>query len=393
MQIDQAADRFRTAHQSRRDELIRLRQVFVPDFDCAMLAEACATAAGDASLRWNGALFRPEEIITQTIPCGTEPECYALLASDGSQIMPDRHRPVLFALIQIACACVAYGCNGSHSPELEAALEFAGEKDTRLLSEDELFRPDLDDIMSAGEIAAERDLREIEVLAERCEAFDRAGVQAVALADGALVPFSLLNDMRLRPDDRRLARFKAALGRLKQSKAIVAGYIARPSSNAIVRACALAGVPAHEVAGGLRRGEYRPHLVVDRHLLETVIPRYHRSACFTPNWTINAAEYLGRDGHTMRAIYLNVGPDKPEIARVEMPAWCADIASLDILTGILARHCRMGCGYPLCLKAAHEEAVLTRQDQREIESRLQLELQRTGMISTPSPKQESKDRH
>ncbi|MGQ9816320.1 MAG: DNA double-strand break repair nuclease NurA, partial [Candidatus Roseilinea sp.] len=163
-------------------------------------------------------------------------------------------------------------------------------------------------------------------------------------------------------------------------------------SNAIAQSCKLAGVPYQDAAAAVRRGDDRARLVLDRHLLERVLPAGHRTACFTPTWTINGAEYLGRDGHTMRAFYLNVGRDKPEIARVELPAWCADAASLDALTGILDRHCRMGGGYPFILKAAHEEAVLTRQDQREIERRLQSELQEQGVMAAPSAKQESKDK-
>lgn len=392
-QIDRAADRFRSAETARREQLDRLLQVFTPGFDADALTAACVAVASDTSLRWNGALFNLGEPINRTIPFGAEPARYALLASDGSQIMPDRHRPVLFALIQIACACVVYGCHADESPALVGAVRLAQEKDIRMMGEDELFRAGADDIVSAGEIALERDLREIEVLAERCEAFHRAGARVIALADGALVPFSLLNDARLRAGDRRLARFTAALGRLRDAGALVAGYIARPGSNAIAQTCALAGVPWQDAAAAVRRGDDRARLALDRHLLERALPSQHRTACFTPTWTINGKDFLGRDAHTMRAFYINVGRDRPEIARVELPAWCADSADLNALTAILGRHCLMGGGYPFILKAAHEEAVLTRQDQREIERRLQSELQRRGVMTTPSPKQEAKDKH
>ncbi len=391
-QIDQTANRFRSAHAARREQMDRLLQVFTPDFDANALTAACVAVSSDTSLRWNGALFNLGEAINHPVPCGEEPEQYALIASDGSQIMPDRHRPVLFALIQIACACVVYGCHTDDSPALAGAVHLAQEKDIRMLGENELFREDSDDIVGAGEIALERDLREIEVLAERCEAFHQAGVRVIALADGALVPFSLLNDARLRPGDKRLARFIAALSRLREAGALVAGYIARPGSNALAQTCALAGVPYQDAAAAVRRRDDPARLVLDRYLLERALPGRHRTACFTPTWTINSADSLGRDGHTMRAFYLNVGRGKPEIARVELPAWCADTASLNALTGVLDRHCLMGGGYPFILKAAHEEAVLTRQDQREIERRLQSELQRQGVMTMPSPKQEAKDR-
>ncbi len=391
-QIDQTANRFRSAHTARREQMDRLLQVFRPGFDTDALTAACVAVSSDTGLRWNGALFNLGEAINHPVPCGKEPEQYALIASDGSQIMPDRHRPVLFALIQIACACVVYGCRKDDSPALAEAVRRAGDKDIQMIGEDALLRDDSDDIVSAGEIALERDLREIEVLAERCEAFHQAGVRVIALADGALVPFSLLNDARLRPGDTRLARFIAALSRLREAGALVAGYIARPGSNALAQTCALAGVPYQDAAAAVRRRDDRARLVLDRHLLEHTLPARHRTACFTPTWTINSADFLGRDNHTMRAFYLNVGRGKPEIARVELPAWCADTDNLNALSGIIDRQSRLGQGYPFILKAAHEEAVLTRQDQREIERRLQNELQQQGLLSTPSPKQEAKDR-
>lgn len=392
-QISQTTSRFRAAETARREQIERLLRVFTPEFDADALTAACLAVSSDSSLRWNGALFNLGEPVNRPIPFGDEPAQYALLASDGSQIMPDRHRPVLFAVIQIACACVVYGRRADDSPALAEAIRLAREKNIQMMGESELLRDGSDDIVSAGEIALERDLREIEALAERCEAFQRAGLRVIALADGALAPFALLNDARLRAGDRRLARFTAALGRLRQAGAIVAGYIARPGSSALAQTCALAGVPYQEAASAARREDARARLVLDRHLLERALPARHRTACFTPTWTINGADFLGRDGHTMRAFYINVGDNKPEIARVELPAWCADAASLDALTGALDRHTRMGGGYPFILKAAHEEAVLSRQDQREIERRLQSELQREGVLTSPSPKQKAKDEH
>ncbi|MCS7061723.1 MAG: DNA double-strand break repair nuclease NurA [Anaerolineae bacterium] len=391
-QIDRATERVRSAEAARRIELERLRQVFAPAFDGAMLTAACVAVAGDVSLRWNGALFNLEEGINRFIPFGEEPKRYVLLASDGSQIMPDRHRAVLFAVIQIACACIPYGIQADVSPTLTQALALADERDVRILAEDELIRPGADEILSSGEIALERDLREIEVLAERCERFWRAGAPVIALADGSLVPFALLNDGRLRPGDARLSRLITALDRLRESKAIVAGYIARPSSDALVQTCRLAGVQETDAPAFIRRAGNLPRALLDRHVLEAVLPFGHRTACFTPTWTLNGPDYLGRAHHTMRAFYLNVGRGRPEIARVELPEWCADPASLNTLTGTLGRHCRMGGGYPFILKAAHERAVLTRQDQHEIERRLHSELQRQGMFAIPSSKQEAKEK-
>jgi hypothetical protein len=376
--ISQAAGQLRASRDARQGDLAGLRRAFAPDFDAAALAAACQVAAA-AKGRWNGALFTHGEAVNQQFAFGREPDDYALVASDGSQIMPDRHKPVLYAMLQVACASIVYG-------QANGRIDSATTRDVRLLFEDELYDDDTGELIAPGELATERDLREIEALAARCEALAAAGLPVVALADGALVPFALLNDARLRPGDRRLARFAEALGRLREAGATVAGYIARPNSNALARACALAGAPAGEA-----RADSAPRGLLDRHLLEGVLRPGHRSAKFQPCWTVNGDEFLGRRGHAMLAFYLEVGAGRPEIARVELPAWCASSERLDALTGILARHARIGGGYPFCLKAAHEEAVITRQDQREIEARIQLEMAEHGLLAVPSPKQEAKD--
>jgi hypothetical protein len=373
--ISEAAGRLRSNRDARARDVASLRRALEPDFDASALAAACLAAAAGAKKSWNGALFTHGEDINRQFACGREPDDYALVASDGSQIMPDRHKPVLYAMLQVACACIIYG-------QASGRIDSATTRDARLLFEDELYDADTGELIAPGELATERDLREIEALAARCETLAAAGLRTIALADGALIPFVLLNDSRLRPGDRRLARFAEALGRLRDAGAVVAGYIARPNSNAVARACALA-------VGA--RDEPAPPGLLDRHLLEGVLKPGWRGARFQPCWTVNGDEFLGRRGHTMLAFYLDVGAGRPEIARVELPAWCASAEQLDALTGVLARHARIGGGYPFCLKAAHEEAIITRQDQREIDARIQFEMAEQGMLAMPSPKQEAKD--
>ena len=48
-------------------------------------------------------------------------------------------------------------------------------------------------------------------------------------------------------------------------------------------------------------------------------------------------------------------------------------------------------GYPFILKAAHEEAVVTKEDQREIEAALEQALLERGIQPRTSPKQSAKD--
>jgi hypothetical protein len=166
----------------------------------------------------------------------------------------------------------------------------------------------------------------------------------------------------------------------------------------VARACALVDVPAvassdeTRLREAVRKAEQDIRGILDRHVLELVLPPSRRTALFEPTWLINGTQYLGQFGHTMRSCYVNVGTTRSLIARLEMPAWCANTGSVGVLSAVIGRHARMGGGYPLCLKAAHEEAVLSYGDEREIDQAIERGLVDQGILATPSSKQEAKDK-
>ena len=94
--------------------------------------------------------------------------------------------------------------------------------------------------------------------------------------------------------------------------------------------------------------------------------------------------------------YLNVGrPGHPYLARVELPQWVAcDPAAVDLLHVALVAQCRqMGARpYPYALHRAHEVAVVSFDEKRQLEEMIALELRRQGLgIEGTSFKQANKD--
>jgi hypothetical protein len=399
-QIQGMAIRFAEARESRAQRVARLRRVFEPGFDMATLESALATISSQTSVRWTGAHLTAGERINQFYEAGIEPMSFALIATDGSQIMPDRHKAVQYAAIQAASACIVYG-KAIESEQLAQAHAASKQKKMSFMDEQQLFDEDGEPV-SAGEINTERDLQEIELMADLCECFRKAGVQPVAVADASIIPFALLNEPFVKNNTRRAAqlleRITRALERMRASQSIIAGYIDRPNSNALARTCSLADVPStalsHEqrLRDALRRVAQDVRGITDRLLLEPILPAGHRTAMFEPAWLVNGPAYLGHAGHTMKACYLNVGTGRPAVVRIEMPEWCADAASVDILTGVMQRHANMGAGYPLILKAAHEEAVLTANDEAGIDLMIERGMIDLGILAMPSQKQEAKDK-
>jgi len=388
-QLDELTGKARAEAQARETAAEKLRRIFAPSFEADRWVAACAIASRLENVAWNGAMFNLGEPVNAFVPFGAEPQTYALLSADGSQILPDRHKPAPYYLIQVAGACIAYGGNEANSD----AIRQTEQKNTELVSDPARLYDARGEIIRPGEIANERDLREIEWLADQCESLSRAGWQVMAIADGQIVPFVLLNDA-LPPRKQReiLDRLTRALDRIQSSGAWLAGYIDRPNSNALVHAAALANVAPDDVsAERVRKSEEGAAGVFDRHILENVLPAGRRTALFEPTWQVNAK--LGV--HAMRACYANFGDGSdvghPVIARLELPEWCARAHVLGAVCGAMRRHAHMGAGYPFILKAAHEAALVSKDDQKQIDELVQQSLIEAGVFATSSYKQEAKD--
>lgn len=383
-QIERVTEMTVAARAQRVQSLAGLTRFFAAEFDVqAWQAKLEAALAADAKM--SVAQFSPDEMANSHYGFGNEPTQYVLLCSDGSQILPDRHKPALFGLIHVACVSFVYGA--TPMPALDAALAYCEQREVRLLGEDALYDAD-GELKPTSEISTERDLLEIEALAARAQAFHKAGLRVLALADGAIMPFSLLSErMPEKVALEQAKRIGAALDQLRDCGAIIAGYIDRPNSNALLKAIALGMGTPLKTAG---RGSAEWAGVFDRQLIEMVLPPSRRTALFNPNWQSIGAQRLDYAGHGMQCCYANMAIDaSPEIVRIEMPTWCAD--EIATVLAVAQRHSRMGNGYPFCLKAAHENAVITKDDQGEVEYALLHALTQRGLISVTSAKQSAKD--
>jgi len=402
-QLRQMAVRSAEGRKTRDQQVTRLRRIFAPEFDASeasALESAIAAVTQLSTVKWAGARFTSNEVINQFYPTGTEPEDYALIATDGSQIMPDRHKAVQYAAIQAAAAGIVYG-HAAIPDRLPEALAAIKRKPITFKDETQLY-DDAGELISPGEINTERDLMEIELLATLCETLHAAGLRPIAVADASIVPFALLNEQFVRNSPRRAAelleRIIGALNRMRACKAIVGGYIDRPNSNALTRTCALADAPIEALTDKrrlsdlLKRSDQNIRGISDRYLLEPLLQPSMRTALFEPTWLVNGPSYLGQSGHTMMCCYLNVGSARPAIVRIEMPEWCSDANSVGSMTKVMERHANMGGGYPLILKAAHEEAVLSPSDERAIDHMIERGMIEEGILAMPSFKQEAKDK-
>ncbi|MFH1906421.1 MAG: DNA double-strand break repair nuclease NurA [Chloroflexota bacterium] len=313
-----------------------------------------------------------------------------LLAADGSQIAPDRHAAVLYSLVNVGALVMELG--SGKAPQVFT--------DSSLLYDDEIYAQHLlgtDTGMLTGEaIEMRRDIAERRKLLELAGqvtggALSLSKGPCVALTDGPVELWGA-KDGGAEEYRRNLEIHKSILSQLQAKNVTVAGYVDKPGADLVVRLLEIAVLSSDEEYKEIRK-QHSLRGVTDRWLYNSLLKGGHRSSVFGLQ-SGSRAHYTG--DLTLHFLYLNVGDEKhPALVRVEIPKWVADDKEkLDLLHAVLLQQCRiMGAKpYPYILHRAHEVAVVTYEDRKQVEQMLQMELRRAGgEVEEESSKQSAKD--
>ncbi|MFP4227262.1 MAG: DNA double-strand break repair nuclease NurA [Salinivenus sp.] len=313
------------------------------------------------------------------------PTPITVVATDGSQIYPDRHVDPLYFLLNVSKVAFQYGTQ--ESPLLEAVPRLRFED---VLSDhvDERLRSLTTDLVSAL-----RDEMELEHLLETARVAAVEGRPLLALADGTLIRWMIrgMNDEAL--EEALIARYTDYLQSFRDEQRPLASYISMPATTEVVNLLRfiVGELEAPELDLDLEAPDAPPlDGLLDRHLFEARLQEGERSATYGSVSHIQSAYPPGTE---VCYFYLRVpsATGTGEIARVELPRWVADDASLcDRVHATVLRECEKGEGYPLILSEAHEQAVI-RGPEREAFFRLvERRLQRAGLSYTASRKRRSK---
>ncbi|MDW8316511.1 MAG: DNA double-strand break repair nuclease NurA [Anaerolineae bacterium] len=328
---------------------------------------------------WRGAEpLEPRLDVYHPLP---EPLPATLMASDGSQIYPDPHAAALYYLLNVGAIVLRQGSGQAPQVTTRSRLVF---------DEAELY-DEVDRLVSTDQVNAQRDLWELELLAELAaqERERSAGSQPlVALSDG---PLLLWMPQRLTDVEqaRRVEMFAQALAALQRAGAVPLGYVDRPRSANVVRLLHLAELPADAITTAALRSNRFAGLS-DR-LLFRDLPAGHRTALFAATSEINRS--YAAQGQRICFCYVNMAAgqaDRPIIVRVEAPEWAATAPGrLDAALAAVRADCRLA-GYPYVLARAHELAVVRRHEQEALDAMVQVEMIRHGLAPAPSDKQAQK---
>ena len=291
----------------------------------------------------------PLRALPQTDPRGCHtapprPATVTVVATDGSQIFPDRHVEPACYLLNIGRVALHYGTLDPPLIAAEPTLRYR-QQDLDSLTED-------DDPTSAPDFTAEvvsalRDELELQWLFDTAHDERRSGRPVVALADGTLIRWMLRGMKNRALEDVLIGRYVAQLERFRQGGIPVAAYVSRPGNAEVVNLLRLhRGEPDWDVAPDSLRG------LLDRHLFAEMLAPGQRSALF-----LSRSKVLDQYGpHRIAAFYVHVGV---EVGRVEMPEWATQQDGwVDLVHAVVLDQAEKGGGYPIVLQEAHERAVV-----------------------------------
>ena len=328
------------------------------------------------TLRVPWLMAEPLEDPAAMVDPGERPTPMTAVATDGSQIYPDRHIEPLVYLLNISEIAFQYGTRerpvmssqthvGSGNPEVAAAG--VGRTGTDL-------------------VAALRDEMELEALFSLAEKVRRPARPILCMVDGTLIRWML---QRIEPEMQKavlIERYAALLARFRKRGIALCSFISMPGSTEVVN-----------LLRGLR-GETRERRedsfagILDRRLFGPLLDPWQRTAVFaSESHVLRTYQPQDRICFFYTKVMTRLGA--AEIARVELPHWVAgDAHLLELVHAAVVSECRKGNGYPMILAEAHEHAVIRRNDRTLFYHMVERALARHNLRQTTSRKSVAKQR-
>jgi hypothetical protein len=362
----------RRKKKEERQELARnLLTTYASELDF-LRSKVDAAKQADANLRCALPLTEP---LASSHPARDAASDAVLIAADGSQILPDRHEAVQFGLINVGA--IILKSNSGEAPQIST--------DSQLLFDHELYTET--GSVSQDDIEFSRDIAERKKLLELAK--EQQG-KLIALTDG---PVEIWGAKSADEGEyqRTLNEHKSILSQLQSRGVTVAGYVDKPGADLLIRLLELTLLDVEQMKEVRKQHPLRG--VTDRWLFSGLLKSGERSAVFAIQ-SSSRVRYTG--SLSLYFFYLNVGGEKhPAIARVEIPEWVAkDEDKLNLLHSALIQQCKiMGARpYPYILHRAHEIAVVSFEEKKQIAQMLQqMQLSNQEPLDEISSKQSAKN--
>lgn len=320
-------------------------------------------------------------------PAPERPTPITVVATDGSQIYPDRHVDPMFFLLNVSRVGFQYGTR--EEPLLDTVPRLRFEDDLSDHVDDVLGR------MTTELVSALRDEMELEQLLRGARDAAVADRPLVSLVDGTLIRWMIRGMNDEAAEEQLIARYTELLRSFRDEGHPLASYASMPATTEVVNLLRFVvgelDEPPPEDVSVSADGPGLDGLL-DRHVFSDLLSPGERSATF------GSTSHIQRsypEGTEVCYFYLKVPSTSgtEEVGRVEVPRWVADEPALvDRIHATVLRECEKGDGYPLALSEAHEQAVIRGSEREAFFRLMERRLRRAGTPPTSSQKRRSKQR-
>ncbi len=305
-----------------------------------------------------------------------------IIACDGSQIVPDRHAPFLYYLINAGTITYYHGSGAPPDIFTSPILQYPSGED---FDEDDIFT------LNSALVNLWRDRHEIETLL-------KALLQARALPGPQLAVL----DQRLlywpagglpgRESRRVVEAWQDGMTAIRHAGAWMAGYIDRPGKRSVLTMLHTLDIsrPGFKVSELYNSPIF--NRLTDIDLYEPILGLGERTPVFSEISQHNNAFRKREQENEVCFFYLRTGEGQRQLARVDIPMWVArDEASVSAVHALIYDQCQILGNYPYVITRADEIAVVGKRDQEELENRIALRMAEQGIDTSMTSKQQSKD--
>ncbi len=324
----------------------------------------------------------PIEPLETCIDISVPPKIHTVIATDGSQISPNHHEIAYCYLLNIGRVVLHYGQN--RHPLLDSLPEV-------FYRPEDLYMSRQWGIKTEEWMSFRRTASEITVLAELACAV-KTEAPALAMVDGSLI-YWFLEQLPMDARDRILPPILSAWQQLRDAQIPLMGYLSASRSidgmNFLRLLACIHPVPDCK--------SYCPNQLEkvpckifeqlrDTSLWTTQLKPGQRSTLWRSNSPI--LELYG--DQTIYFCYVHVGT---EIARIEIPAWVAENATmLDQALGLMLAQVQKGYGYPVAIAEAHNQAVVKGGDKARFFALLEQQMIKAGLKNVGTSYKEARKR-
>lgn len=332
-------------------------------------------------------IFRTAEPLLELHPLnigidpGPCPQVATIIACDGSQIMPDRHAPFLYYLINLGA--IAYYHGSGYQPEIisHTILEFPREDGSSAFGS---FPYD------SASVSLIRDVEEISHLARVVDQQPGSSAPALAILDQRLL---YIPSRGLPEKDVQVAlnKWHLQMKSIRESGAWLAGFIDRPGKSIVLAMLQTIKnmIDPSSIPPVTEKPAF-PHLA-DLDLFDLILEPGQRSPTFKEISAHNDT-YIEHDpGNEVCFFFIKTAEQQGRLARIDIPISVAnDQAAVEAIHALILDQCQIVGGYPYVITRADEIAVVTRREQEELEGRIARRLSDLGIESFTTAKQQSK---